>query len=50
MFEDGSIIGYLVVVVWNYKDVNLDCEIVEGVEIFENLDLIVVGVMGWLIW
>ena len=48
LFEDGSIIGHSAAVAWNYKDANLDCETPDAAETFENPDLTVAGVMGWL--
>ena len=48
VFEDGSIIGHSAAVAWNYKDANLDCQTPDGAETFENPDLTVAGVMGWL--
>ena len=48
LFEDGSVIGHSATVAWNYKDANLNCETPDGAETFENADLTVAGVMGWL--
>lgn len=48
LFEDTNMGGHTAAVAWNYKDDNLDCGIEVETETFENPDLTVAGVMGWL--
>ena len=48
LFEDTKMGGHTAAVAWNYKDDNLDCGIEVETETFENPDLTVAGVMGWL--